>query len=79
MDWRLLDQEKYLANVKLIKRESLNKNLNWHEHCEFCMEKIDCNYKGICYSTTDSYRWICERCFNDFKGMFKWEVVEIDK
>ena len=43
------------------------------------MEKIDCNYKGICYSTTDSYRWICERCFNDFKGMFKWEVVEIDK
>ncbi|MBM2824639.1 MAG: hypothetical protein HW402_303 [Dehalococcoidales bacterium] len=28
------------------------------------------------YATIDDYYWICENCFQDFKEMFAWNVVE---
>lgn len=76
-DWRLTGQEEYLSNVELKKidqEEIKNKNDLWHEHCEFCMESISNKYGQDVYSTTDEYRWICKKCFNDFKEKFKWVV-----
>ena len=46
MDWRLLNQEKYLMNKNLLKVDVLsykNKVLKqgwFHEHCEFCFDKF---------------------------------------
>ncbi len=28
------------------------------------------------YATQDDYRWICEKCFADFKNTFDWKVVD---
>ena len=73
-DWRLTNQEKYLSNIKL--KYSTYGADNEHEHCEFCMDKFSMNsedlQKGYC--TTDGYRWICEKCFEDFKDSFDWKL-----
>jgi transposase len=31
---------------------------------------------GEGYATLDDYHWICERCFQDFHGQFRWTVVD---
>jgi hypothetical protein len=28
------------------------------------------------YATEDNYRWICEECFEDFKDLFDWKVMQ---
>lgn len=37
------------------------------------------DYPGVLhqgYATQDDYRWICESCFEDFKEMFEWTVID---
>ena len=74
-DWRLQGQDKYLANVQLI--FSKFNNDRDHDHCDFCSDKFseleEDLHEGYC--TLDKYHWICDKCFNDFKDMFKWQVV----
>jgi len=65
-------------NVKLWHKQYKNHSEKWdHDHCAFCWEKFseaEGNlHEGYC--TFDKNHWVCERCFNDFKGMFKWQVV----
>jgi len=76
-DWRVNGQDSYLSGVKLKKMLFKNRaGETDHEHCEFCFEKIsdhpDTLHSGYC--TEDEYHWICEECYNDFKGDFKWEI-----
>ncbi|MBO4962674.1 MAG: hypothetical protein J6C97_02740 [Clostridia bacterium] len=76
-DWRLTGQEEYLQNATLKKvtvLELSKKMEDWHEHCEFCMEKISRNQKERCYCTKDEYRWICSKCFLDFNIKFNWKI-----
>ena len=79
-DWRLgREQEDYLMEATLIHTPYL---LETHYHCDFCWDKFmknqelisDCNTVG--YVTENGNVWICEKCFNDFKSHFKWNVVE---
>jgi len=82
-DWRLQGQEKYLKGVELhwhVYRSSRD-NAHWdHDHCEFCRAKFmveehpDVLHEG--YSTLDDYRWICGGCFEEFKELFQWRVVQ---
>ena len=48
-----------------------------HDHCEFCRAKFMLAegelQEGYC--TTDEYRWICEPCFEDFRGEFRWTLA----
>lgn len=72
-DWRLLDQEEYLYNKKLIKIQHEPYKKDWdHEHCEFCNKKI--TNKDDAYCTIDKYYWICNDCFADFKNIFMWDI-----
>lgn len=70
-DWRLQGQEKYLQDKVFIKKKYQKFNDKWeHDHCEFCWEKFseeNSNDLKIGFATLDNYRWICEKCFNDFK------------
>jgi len=81
-DWRLQGQEKYLKGVTLVPRRYRRSapNPNWdHDHCEFCWAKFmveDAHGLHHGYATHDDYRWICEKCFEDFKSMFEWKVVD---
>ena len=81
-DWRLQGQENYLTGVRLYKKKYQQYGEEWdHDHCEFCSRKFSLvPTKGELsqgYSTEDNYRWICEKCFNDFQELFKWQVTEI--
>ena len=51
----------------------------WHEHCEFCYDKAMTKTPSEFYCTTDMYRWICKKCFNDFKDKFGWTVKSSDE
>lgn len=78
-DWRLLrGQDEYLKNevLNLAKYERYSETWD-HDHCAFCWETFS-EYEGDLhegYCTLDKRYWICEKCFNDFKHMFKWKVT----
>ena len=75
-DWRLTNQMNYLFQKQLIHVHYEPYRPGWeHDHCAFCSETIDSS-TPMAYCTTDQYHWICESCFNDFKEMFHWEVVQ---
>ena len=79
-DWRRQGQEDFLSSVRLIKRKYAPYRPGWdHDHCEFCGAKFSLKVDGIKsgYSTFDSYHWICEQCFNDFRDEFNWKVEEL--
>jgi hypothetical protein len=77
-DWRLQGQEKYLYGIQLIwkqyKRYSQTRD---HDHCEFCwakfMEENGPNILHEGFATVDNYRWVCKKCYEDFKVMFNWQ------
>jgi len=75
-DWRLTNQEEYLYQAKLKKVTFQKSKHSDHEHCEFCMEKFGENEGTLRsgYCTLDNYRWICEKCFHDFKDLFEWQI-----
>lgn len=82
-DWRLYKgQIEYLYKTSLLHHAytPCNSNID-HDHCEFCMAKFGTNLDELNYgySTVNNYTWICEDCYNDFKEMFKWNVMETNK
>ena len=78
-DWRLTSQEKYLMNAQLRKQTYAAPSLTWnHDHCEFCWATFS-EHNGDLhegYSTPANKCWICEECYQDFKEMFHFAVVE---
>jgi len=80
-DWRLSGRGDLVAGAVLVRRRyrQYAKNPQWdHDHCLFCWAKFSLGdppgalHEG--YSTEDEYRWICSRCFEDFKDRFHWTV-----
>lgn len=75
-DWRLFNQDQYLMK-KDLKRSVFKSTENRdHVHCEFCWEKFSEQEGDLRegYLTTDERYWICDRCYSDFKDVFKWEI-----
>ena len=80
-DWRLLrGQEDYLMKRKLMWLPYFRWSEAWdHEHCEFCwatFSKSECDLHEGYVTADDKARWICPECFEDFKEMFQWELVD---
>ncbi len=76
-DWRLQGQEKYLQGAMLSFRTYAPRRKNWeHDHCEFCGAKFSERPGELQegYTTEDAYRWICKKCYEDFKEMFHWKA-----
>ena len=74
-DWRIRNQEDYLMGDKLHKQDYAAPSPKWdHDHCEFCWATFSEHdgdlHEGYC--ALDKKRWICEQCFQDFKGMFNF-------
>ena len=78
-------QETYLQDRRLELRVWRSERPDWdHDHCSFCQRHIsvplaaddpDAVDRG--YSTEDSYHWVCEACFADFRSRFGWTVVPV--
>jgi hypothetical protein len=76
-DWRLIIPKEYLKGETLLHKNWVSVQPDWdHDHCKFCGDKVDASTPDKWYCTTDEYYWICENCFNDFKDMFHWKVIE---
>ncbi len=80
-DWRIDDPKEYLQNASLYKRDYKAQSERWdHEHCRFCWKKfMESGGDGILttgYATEDNICWICPECYEDFKEMFGWTLVE---
>jgi len=78
-DWRLTNQADYLMNVSLHWAQYRRYSERWgHDHCEFCWTKFselqESEDLRSGYVTENNYHWICEKCFEDFKGQFEWTV-----
>lgn len=73
-NWRLMNQELYLKDREVFHINYNQKENHDHDHCAFCAEKF-MSEKEIGYCTQDYYYWICENCFEDFKDMFNWKVI----
>ncbi len=81
-DWRLNGQEEILMNAKLIAAFYVKHD---HDHCVFCWQKfmpeyerafrLNVDFVSRGYVTLDGCRWICEKCFDDFKEAFNWEIM----
>ena len=75
-DWRLQGQD-YLQGATLFHRAWRQTRRDWdHDHCDFCFAKIasrgieDALHEG--WATADEYHWVCDTCYQDFKGRFEW-------
>jgi len=84
-DWRLNGQEHYLDGVILVRRTYRRNpgNPTWdHDHCDFCWAKFMVeDIPGVLhegYTTADDHHWICDGCFADFKGRFRWIVTAVE-
>jgi hypothetical protein len=80
-DWRRTGQERFLARAKLVFRPWRESRAGWdHDHCEFCFAKLmtagNPNTLSAGYCTPDEYRWICPKCFDDFKEEFDFQLIE---
>ena len=85
-DWRLTGQDQYLKGTSLWLRAFKIKagKDDWdHEHCEFCWQKIVTREKikeyeaeviSDAYTNENEMRWICPKCFEDFKEQFEWKL-----
>jgi hypothetical protein len=79
-DWRLQGQEKYLHGCQWTWKRYRKHSDEWdHDHCAFCsgkfMEPGTPAALDEGYSTKQDYYWVCETCFDDFKGRFGWTVT----
>jgi len=76
-DWRLKGQMDYLKGVRLMHSKWVTLEEQWdHDHCEFCMATLDASTQAMAYCTEDYYYWVCEQCYNDFKEVFEWVLVD---
>lgn len=88
-DWRLttgpvIGIEEELKNIPLYYIPFQPLSAQWdHEHCAFCWDKFylneTCLQEGYCThpQNTRSAHWICPACYEDFKEMFGWTLVQI--
>ena len=58
------DSKPYLEGEKI--------RMFWHEHCDFCWEKVTADSECTFYCTEDLRYWICKECRENFKEKFGW-------
>ncbi len=75
-DWRLTNQINYLYMLKLKKKHLKKLTEATMNIVNFALEnlaKIRETYILV-IASLDRYHWICDRCFGDFKDLFKWTL-----
>ena len=77
-DWRLTNQQKYLQGVAIWWKKYSRYSQSWdHDHCAFCWATFsECEGTQYGYATEGNYHWICNQCFEDFKDLFDWHVID---
>jgi hypothetical protein len=83
-DWRLTDQDRYLAGRTVRWAVWWPCRDGWdHDHCEFCWAEIsdrpvdEHTEYNAAWVTENDHHWICPTCFADFRERFAW-VIEAE-
>ena len=74
-DWRRQGQERFLAGKRLRRQAYQPSRLGWdHDHCAFCGAKFSLQAPDLAegHATEDSYHWVCDGCFEDFREEMGW-------
>ena len=88
-DWRRRGQEDYLTGARFERRHyqppppaTAHRDHPWdHEHCELCwatfMPAGASRDPAILTEgyVTDDDRWVCDRCFADFRDELSWTLI----
>ena len=80
-DWRWQGQETYMQGLALCWKPYHRYSESWdHDHCEFCWAKFsevpsDADALTEGYASSDSHRWVCRQCFDDFRQKFEWTII----
>jgi hypothetical protein len=77
-DWRRQGQDRFLKGRRWSLQTYQAYREEWdHDHCEFCGAKFSLADEDLHrgYVTDDSYHWVCESCFADFRDEMGWMVV----
>jgi len=78
--WWMRHMLERFKGLDLLHRKWVTLDEHWdHDHCVFCMEKLDASTEALAYCTEDYYHWICEQCYSDHKEAFGWALVEEDE
>jgi len=81
-DWRLtIPNDPIIKEKEWVFKTYIPVSETWeHQHCMLCGDKISqyesTIHEGYASTSRKDYWWICPKCFNDFKEMFNWKVVE---
>lgn len=77
-DWRLLNDVEHLRNREInpTDGEEVTMHAPHLQSCVFCMERVQNNPRQWWYIPEDISCCICEECFNDFKEMFEWKLLD---
>lgn len=75
-DWRRAGQERYLSGLVWRLQRYAPAEGNDHDHCEFCWSKFrQSGDQPEGYATPGRHRWVCARCFEDFRHEFDWTLL----
>jgi hypothetical protein len=83
-DYRLEWHKDYLQGLRLRWLPYKQPSAAWdHDHCEFCWQRFaepashytDAKFIGYVTSNGGPDWWICEKCANDLKERYAWELV----
>ncbi|MCL4523029.1 MAG: hypothetical protein M1453_05385 [Acidobacteria bacterium] len=77
-DWRI-ENAKWTRGAVLRLKKYAKWSDSWeHDHCEACwqtfMEAPSADVISEGYVTTDGYRWICPKCFDELKDAMGWSL-----
>ena len=77
-DWRLLNDVEHLKSkyINPTDGEEISKHAPHLKSCSFCMEQVRNNPRNWWYVPEDISCCICEECFNDFKEIFEWKLLD---
>jgi len=78
-DWRRQGQERFLTAKRFTAQayRPLGEECD-HDNCEFCGAEFSLSEGDLDrgYSTDAGQRWVCSKCFDDFRNEFRWVVEE---
>ena len=78
-DWRLLvnnGKELLKTCVNPTDGEEISNHAPRLMRCEFCLEPVQNTPHQQWFIPIDLSCCICENCFNDFKEMFEWKLLD---
>lgn len=77
-DWRLMNEIEHLYNQEVdpTDGEELIEHLPNLKKCVFCLDMVEAEICQKWYLPLDQSCCICEKCFDDFKDMFRWRLLD---